>query len=254
MSVLRYPGGKSRAVKILLEYVPKNARVILSPFTGGASFELALRDRGCIVLGNDKFEPLYNFWFCLLENKQKLVEEVRKLHPLSREMFTRARLHIQDPSVDSYTRAAYYFAINRSSFSGATLSGGFSEEAAAKRFTLSSIDRLAEFNCDRFDIQGMDFAEFIDLNPEYDFMYLDPPYYLGGGNKLYGNAGDLHEGFDHEKLFTVVAHKRSWIMSYNDCPWVREKYRDHKIIEAAWAYGMNKTKKSSEVIIFSKDF
>ena len=46
MSVLRNPGGKSRAVKILSEYVPNDAKVIVSPFTGGGSFEIYLRDQG----------------------------------------------------------------------------------------------------------------------------------------------------------------------------------------------------------------
>ena len=38
-------------------------------------------------------------------------------------------------------------------------------------------------------------------------------------------------------------------MSYNDCPQIREMYDGYEIIEAEWAYGMNKTKKSSEIII-----
>lgn len=251
MSMLRYPGGKSRAVNTLITYIPNTAQVVLSPFTGGASLEIALRDRGATILGNDKFEPLYNFWFCLKENKQKLVEEVRRRHPVIKESFNQMRRDIQDTNIDSYVRAAYYFIINRSSFSGATLSGGFSAEAAAKRFTQSSIERLEAFNTANFDVQGMDFADFIELNDEYDFMYLDPPYYLTN-NKLYGNKGDMHEGFDHDKLFQLITNRPNWIMSYNDCQWIREKYHEHRIIDATWAYGMNRTKKSSEIIIFSK--
>lgn len=52
MSILRYPGGKSRAVKILDKYIPSDAKIILSPFTGGASFELFLRDKGMINLNH----------------------------------------------------------------------------------------------------------------------------------------------------------------------------------------------------------
>ena len=42
-------------------------------------------------------------------------------------------------------QAFYYFIINRCSFSGATLSGGFSDEASKKRFTASSISKIK--NC-----------------------------------------------------------------------------------------------------------
>ena len=154
-------------------------------------------------------------------------------------------------NLDIYLRAAYYFAINRSSFSGCTLSGGYSAEAASKRFTISSIDRLKKFKVADFDIQCMDFADFIELNDEYDYMYLDPPYYLNVGNNLYGNKGDMHENFDHDKLFNLLQTRQNWVMSYNDCKWVRDKYKDYRIIEAAWSYSMNKTKKSSEVVILS---
>ena len=41
--------------------------------------------------------------------------------------------------INKFVKAAYFFAINRSSFSGVTLSGGFSKESSIKRFTKSSI-------------------------------------------------------------------------------------------------------------------
>jgi DNA adenine methylase len=38
-------------------------------------------------------------------------------------------------------------------------------------------------------------------------------------------------------------------MSYNDCEAIREMYDGYEIIEAEWAYGMNKSKESSEILI-----
>ena len=43
-SVLRYPGGKYRARKILYNEMPENVDTVLSPFLGGGSFELYLTD------------------------------------------------------------------------------------------------------------------------------------------------------------------------------------------------------------------
>lgn len=251
MSVLRYPGGKSRAIKTLEGYIPEDAKVIISPFTGGGSFEIHLRNKGKVVLCNDKFEPLWNFWFCLLNDKIELVRQVNLLTPCTKEMWSEMRRNIMLPTIPCYQRAAYYFVINRCSFSGSTLSGGFSAESAEKRFTRSSIDRLLAFNAADIDIQNMDCIDFIELNEEYDYMYLDPPYYLPTGNKLYGRDGDMHENFDHDALYTQLTTRENWVMSYNDCEWVREKYKDYTIVPAAWSYGMNKTKKSSEVIITS---
>ena len=37
-SPLRYAGGKSKAIKILKQYIPPNTKEICSPFFGGGSF------------------------------------------------------------------------------------------------------------------------------------------------------------------------------------------------------------------------
>lgn len=54
-SLLRYPGGKSRAVKIITQYIPKDIKVLCSPFFGGGSIELYLDSKGINVYGYDYF-------------------------------------------------------------------------------------------------------------------------------------------------------------------------------------------------------
>ena len=41
-------------------------------------------------------------------------------------------------------------------------------------------------------------------------------------------------------------------LTYNDDEYIRGLYKDFIIIDASWAYGMNKSKKSSEIIIVSQ--
>jgi hypothetical protein len=38
-------------------------------------------------------------------------------------------------------------------------------------------------------------------------------------------------------------------MTYNNCDYIKKLYKNFKIIETAWSYGMNKSKKSSEIVI-----
>ena len=145
-----------------------------------------------------------------------------------------------------------YFIINRCSFNGSTLSGGFSLEASKKRFTKSSIDRIKKLNLTNFTIYNYDFEEFINKNNnENNLIFLDPPYYLENKSKLYGNNGDMHENFDHEKLYKCMLKKKNWIMTYNNCDYIKKLYKDFRIIETSWSYGMNKSKESSEIIIIS---
>ena len=120
-SPLRYPGGKTRAIKHLLPHIPEGD--ICSPFLGGGSLELLLaEDRK--VYAYDAFYPLYNFWNCLLTDRDQLVTEVRKLHPLDKPGFKALRELLKAYNSNhgpSYVAAGAYFAINRSSFSGNTI-------------------------------------------------------------------------------------------------------------------------------------
>jgi len=150
-------------------------------------------------------------------------------------------------------RAVKYFVINRCSFSGATLSGGFSEESSKKRFTKSSIDRVRQVDLSDVDVHDEDFTTFLATHGKgrKGFVFVDPPYYLDQKkSRLYGNNGDLHENFDHEGLRRALGRvERDWVLTYNDAPYIRELYKDYVIVDVAWSYGMNSTKASSEIVI-----
>ena len=63
LSPLRYAGGKSKAVGLILENLPKlNRKKIISPFFGGGSVELCLaQELEFEVVGYDTFDFLVNF-------------------------------------------------------------------------------------------------------------------------------------------------------------------------------------------------
>lgn len=294
VSPLRYPGGKTRAIKIIAEQITRRFGLpcrdahLISPFFGGGSVELAMTcaPYSMHVLANDLFAPLINFWRVLRQDSDKLREACARLRPMSRESFAAARDRLEqhmdascalsDVSQTLITHAADYFAINRSSFSGATYCGGFSQEASRSRFNGSSIARLGAvrlenvtFSCedgiafirrllnaaDKSDADAADKSktEHAVIDRARDLMYLDPPYYVA--NYIYGRNGDLHRNFDHVKLRDTlrdIAWSR-WILSYNDCPYIRELYGDARAFEittAVWSYGMNASKKSSELLIY----
>lgn len=257
VSPLRYPGGKTRACKVLdklfIEYFePNKITTIISPFFGGGSFEFYLQNKyNYNIICNDKFEPLYNFWNICKNNKEELCNELDNINEVTKEIFTDYRNKIFDEK-NAILKAMYYFVINRCSFSGSTCSGGFSYESSKKRFTKSSIERIKKLNLDKFEIYNYDFEEFINIgyNDNY-LLFFDPPYYLEKTSKLYGNKGDLHQNFDHLKLFNLLKTKSNWILTYNNCEFIKDLYSEYTIIETNWSYGMNKTKKSSEIVIIN---
>jgi len=257
-SPLRYPGGKTRACKLLLELVKNNFDTtqfdcVLSPFFGGGSFEFKLQEElGWSVKANDGFAPLICFWRAAKNNNAELVDRVRAIYAtVSKEQLQALRSALTTQS--DVDQAASVFAINRCSFSGATLSGGFSDGAIRGRFTPSSIQRLANLNLSQVDFWNQDFEVFLKEQWQHNtFVFLDPPYYLEKGSKLYGTSGDMHQTFDHSKLSVLLKGKKGWLMTYNNCEWVRNAYSDCLILDAEWAYGMNKSKKSSEVVIIPR--
>ena len=98
VSPLRYPGGKTRACKILEEILNKkfelkNFDTILSPFFGGGSFEFYIQNKyNMHIVANDKFIPLYSFWNSVKTSQNKLCKELyEELDCVTKEQFTKYR-------------------------------------------------------------------------------------------------------------------------------------------------------------------
>jgi DNA adenine methylase len=251
-SPLRYPGGKTRALPILQRYLDTyypGRTCVLSPFLGGGSFELSQADAGKQVFANDLFLPLYTFWRELKYAPRELHAAVQQLLPMSKEDFLgfrKSRLEFSDPR----QVAAAYFVVNRCSFSGATFCGGFSAEACEKRCNQSAVDRLLDVDMKNITLSNQDAVEFLRSHPERPdtVVYADPPYYIT--TYVYGKDGDMHGDFDHAGFADYLKTRSDWILSYNDCPYIRELYAGCRIVAESWKYGMNNGgKPSSEVII-----
>jgi DNA adenine methylase len=250
-SPLRYPGGKTRATKILEALVKARfptQKTLISPFLGGGSFELHMKTLGYKLTTNDLFKPLYTFWRMAKEQPLALQALVKTYQPMTKEKFVAIRQSIL-VDVDPLSIAAKYFVINRSSFSGSTFCGGYSAESGEKRFTENSIKKIGALDLSGLVLENKDCLEFIRSHPQTSdtILFLDPPYYIT--KYIYGRDGDMHEGFNHTGLLEALKERTDWILCYNDCQYIRDLYKDFKIEKVSWAYGMNSTKESSEVII-----
>jgi DNA adenine methylase len=264
-SLLRYPGGKTRAIKWITPYFPEDIKEMVSPFFGGGSIEIYYASQRVLVHGYEIFEPLVNFWQHALDDPEHMAETLESLfHPCTEEMFRKYQEKHSNTRMDSthrhykQYRACMYYALNRSSFSGATTSGGYSKEAAAKRYTQSSIDRLRNFSCDYLTVKEADFKDSLAKHDDDIFIYADPPYAIDNP-VLYGDNGSTHKGFDHFGFAREIKKKNRWIISYNDSEHIRNLYKGYQIIETGWSYGMHGgnakegelVNKSSEILILN---
>lgn len=246
-SLLRYPGGKTRAIDVITQYFPTNMKEMCSPFFGGGSIELFMAEKGVKVYGYDVFKPLVEFWQCTKRMPLELANEVNKKYPLSKEDFYQLQID-QHKLSTKLERAAAFYVLNRSSFSGSTLSGGMSPNHP--RFNEASIERVRQFYNPNFSVDRKDFSQSLETHKNI-FKYLDPPYLIK--QSLYGKDGNTHKDFDHGGLRDCLIKQDNWIMSYNDSKEIREMYSNYRVITPTWTYGMSKDKSSKEVLIFSKD-
>jgi len=277
VSPIRYPGGKSLAVGYIVELLPTNIKRVISPFFGGGSVEIAIsKYLGLEVIGYDIFEILVNYWKIQIENPKLLYEKLKELKP-TKETFNNVKAILKDHwegkiKLDPITLATYFFFNWNLSYGPGFLSWTSEIYLNEKKYE-KMIERVRDFSPGNLNV-GV--ADFRDILKKYlnDFMYLDPPYYIGPDSKVFKgiypqrNFPIYHKNFPHETLRDMLKeHKGGFILSYNNCPTIREWYKDYQQFFPKWQYTMGQgetrigknrknskityIKDSSEIIIFS---
>ena len=85
--------------------------------------------------------------------------------------------------------------------------------------------------------------ENVIKNHTDDFLFLDPPYYLGEDSKMFKgmypncNFAIHHNNFNHKLMRDLLKnHKGGFFITYNDCPTIREWYKEFKQVFPKWQY------------------
>ena len=248
---LRYPGGKSRAVVKLLQYLPDLSQVkeYREPFIGGGSVALELTKRypHLQIWVNDLYEPLYNFWCELQHNGQDLQDALwsKKNHypdpDTAKKLFNQSKEDVNDPDLSSFNRAVAFYIVNKCSFSGLTESSSFSKQASKSNFSFSGIERLVEYSelIESWIITNHSYERLLtaDWDRKGHFVYMDPPYDIK--DNLYGNKGGMHKRFDHDQFAKDCdQYTSNMLISYNSSQLVKDRFKEWTVGEFAHTYTM----------------
>lgn len=261
-SPLRYPGGKSRAIKQILQHVPAHIEEYREPFVGGGSVFLAI---SCLFgrrikryAINDLNHDVYCFWKYARDNIGELVGEIEGFKagfPDGRELYQ--FMKTEGNMRSEFDRAVRFFIMNRITFSGVADAGGYSQSAFERRFTESSIGRLVRLGpiLQGVDVCHGDYEALLDGCGTNTFIFLDPPYWSATQSRLYGVRGELHTTFDHERFAENMRRcPHKWLITYDDSPRIRDSFSFANISEWTLQYGMNnymqgKAEKGRELFI-----
>lgn len=277
VSPLRYAGGKSKAIGLILNSLPKLKRKrIVSPFFGGGSFELcASQNLGIEIIGYDIFGMLVNFWNVLIHHKDEFISELEKFEitsdeftynrhvllnhwekvkPENLEYKTRTKITLKESDKtlldnNQIMQAVYYYYNMTLSYGPMFLGWPSSVEINKAKFT-RRLERMKKTEISNVSVQCSEFEEVIKKHKD-DFLFLDPPYYLDGDSKMFKgiypntNFAIHHNGFDHTKMMELLKeHKGGFLITYNNCSTIREWYKDYKLEYPEWqySYGQGETR------------
>lgn len=256
---IRYPGGKSQAVGYIVELLPDNIERVVSPFIGGGSVEVALaKELGLKVIAYDIFDLLVNFWQVLLDppRKEKMLSILRGLKPDKKtyeEVKAALKKHwrftqygegsLFEIVQDKIELAAFFFFNYQLSYGPGFLgwpSGIYLDEEVYAGL----LSRLEEFEAPGLEVHQADFRDVLPKHRK-DFLYLDPPYYIGPDSKMFRGIYPMrnfpihHHGFPHEVLRDMLKeHEGGFILSYNDCSTIRSYYEGYTFYFPKWHYSM----------------
>ncbi|MDX1949802.1 MAG: DNA adenine methylase [Rickettsiales bacterium] len=250
---LRYAGGKSLAVGSIIDLIPSNLNKVVSPFIGGGSVEVAIaKELNIEVIGYDIFDLLVNYWQNQINNPEELYQNLKKIKNTKEEYenirnILRGIWNKKDGLLEnkfsSLELATYYYFSHNLSYGPGFLGWMSSIYTNDKKYN-SMLEKVRSFSVKNLKVFNESFEKAIP-NHNQDFLYLDPPYYLQGNSKMFRGLYPMrnfpihHNGFNHNLLFELLKkHKGGFILSYNDCEWVRETYKDFNIVEVSWQYTM----------------
>lgn len=269
ISPLRYAGGKSNAVGFILENLPAlKEKKVVSLFFGGGTFELVLsKNLGFEVIGYDIFGMLANFWKQLIEKPKELALELKKfvadsenytrnrhillnywekIKPESLVYNTRDRLVLTEEEKtrlddNGLVQAAYYYYNMQLSYGPMFLGWASSVYLKPEKYK-KIVETIEKYATGNLKVNQGAFEEVIDKHPD-DFLFLDPPYYLGEDSKMFKgiypncNFAIHHNNFDHKLLCEKLKkHRGGFLITYNDCTTIKEWYKEYKQAFPEWQY------------------
>lgn len=262
-SPLRYPGGKTKLadyVKAVLRANKLLDGTYAEPYAGGCSIalELVIQEFVQHIHINDIDRSIWSFWNSVLNETDALCALIQDT-PVNLDTWTKMRLIQTNKDHESPLDLGFStFFLNRTNRSGiisAGVIGGKNQDGNykidarySKKELISRVCLIADHHS-RISLHQLDAKSFLkDVAtqlPEKTLIYLDPPYYVKGGDLYTHHYG--HD--DHREIAECVEHiSQQWMVSYDDAPSIREFYSKYTCLTYSLSYSAQKRYRGTEVL------
>ena len=251
-------GGKKALRKLIYTMFPAKFDRYIEVFGGGGWVLFGKPpDQRCLEVYNDYNSNLANLFYCVKNRTGSLLRELGFLPINSRDEFTVIRNFLdkqefdtrflneelelaeislpppeyeeikailqENAEVTDVKRAAAFFKLIRYSYGSGCTSYGCQPFDVRKCF--AAIWQASRRLSDTV-VENKDFEALIrQYDRENAFFYCDPPYY-----ETEGHYAVVFRKEDHTRLRDALAvSKGKWMVSYNDCEFIRELYAGYTI-------------------------
>lgn len=268
-SPLRYPGGKKKLTKFIMDAIIENeiqGGTYVEPFAGGASVALQLLFSEYVnrIIINDMDCSIFAFWHSVLFDTEKLCKMIVDI-PVNIDEWNKQK-DVQKYKEDAGLLELGFstFFLNRTNRSGIIRGGVIGGKAQSgewkmdvrynKAALIKRIEKIALYS-GRIHLYNKDAIDFINyIKPDLDertLIYFDPPYY-GKGSALYAN---FYKHEDHEQLSRFIRGlKYKWILTYDYTPNIIAMYRNTEKRLLTLSYTAANKTKGNEMLAFCDGF
>lgn len=246
-SFISWIGGKKLLRKKILETFPEQGTFhsYIEVFGGAGWILFSSEKHAKMEVYNDRNGNLVNLFRCVKYHPQELQRELEFIL-MSREQFFDAKDQMETRGLTDIQRAARFYILIKESFGSEMRTFGVRPKDMA-----NAIEYISEVSkrLRMVVIENQDFERILKTyDKQESFFYLDPPYYQ---TEKYYKEKFLPE--DHIRLKKKLKElKGKFLLSYNDCPYIRELYKEYEILEVDRAHNLlqgNEKPRYKELVI-----
>lgn len=215
-------GGKKSLRELIVSLFPLYYERYIEVFGGGGWVLFHKPPGNDFEVYNDFNGLLANLYRCVREKPNELIDALYFVLN-SREDFDIVKEALsRDSPTSDVIRASYFYQLIRYSYASGLTSFGSQPHDMWSNFPLIE---QAHRRLSKVVVENKDFEKLIrQYDRPVSFFYADPPYFET--EKYYKNVGE--DGFkkeDHIRLRdTLMGIEGKFLLSYNDCSFIRELY------------------------------